>query len=403
VSATATSGTDQHTDGPLTGIVVADFSRVLAGPYCTMLLADLGADVVKVESPAGDDTRQWVPPVRGDLGTYYAAINRNKRSIALDLSDVDDLAVAQALSARADVMIQNFKPGGLARFGLDYDSVAARNPTSIYCSISGFGSGKGASLPGYDLLVQAASGLMSLTGSPDGPPYRSGISVFDVMTGMHSAIGILAAIHHRDVTGAGQHIETNLLSSAMSAMVNQTSAYVAGDVVPHRMGNAHLSLFPYEPLQTGDGELIVIAGNNGQFRRLAAALEAPDLADDPRFDTVGRRNDNREILRPILLDRLATRSAAEWFDVLSAAGIPCGPINDVRGGVELATDLGLEPVALAGGIPTLRHPIRFSRTPARHDLAPPALDEHGAEVRAWLGLPRDHTDVDINTTAKGPS
>ncbi len=376
--------------GPLSGVVVADFSRVLAGPYCTMLLADLGAEVVKVESPAGDDTRHWVPPLRGDVGTYYLAINRNKRSIVLDLSDTEDIEVAHALSARADVMIQNFKPGGLRRFGLDYESVAARNASSIYCSISGFGSDKGASLPGYDLLVQAVSGLMSLTGSPDGPPYRAGISVFDVMTGLHSAIGILAALHHRDATGEGQHIETNLLSSAMSALVNQTEAYVAGDVVPNRMGNAHLSLFPYEPLPTGDGELIVIAGNDSQFRKLAAALGIPDTAEDSRFATVGARNENRETLRPVLLERLATKSAKEWFDVLTAAGIPCGPINDVRGGVEMATALGLEPVVDTAGVPTVRNPIRMSATPARYDLAPPALDEHGDEIRAWLGLPAGH-------------
>ena len=373
--------------GPLAGIVVADFSRVLAGPYCTMLLGDLGAQVVKVESPAGDDTRHWVPPRRGDVGTYYLAVNRNKQSIVLDLSDPNDLAVAHALSARADVLIQNFKPGGLRRFGLDYDAVAERNAASIYCSISGFGAEQGAALPGYDLLVQAVSGLMSLTGSPDGPPYRAGISVFDVMTGLHCAIGILAALHHRDATGRGQHIETNLLSSAMSSLVNQTSAYVAGDVVPHRMGNAHLSLFPYEPLATADGDLIVIAGNDGQFRKLAAALDIAEAATDERFATVGARNDNRELLRPILLERLATRPAQEWFAVLTAAGIPCGPINDIRAGVELATELGLEPVAMAGGVPTVRNPIRMSATPARYDLAPPALNEHGDEIRAWLGQP----------------
>ncbi len=370
--------------GPLAGMVVADFSRVLAGPYCTMLLADLGAEVIKVESPAGDDTRHWVPPRRGDTGTYYLAINRNKKSIVLDLSQAQDLAVAHALSARADVTIQNFKPGGLRRFGLDYESVRDRNPTSIYCSISGFGSGKGASLPGYDLLVQGMSGLMSLTGDPDGPPYRAGISVFDVMTGMHSAIGILAALHHRDQTGQGQHIETNLLSTALSALVNQTSAYVAGDVVPYRMGNSHLSLFPYEPLTTGEGDLIVVAGNDRQFRVLATAIGASGLADDERFATVGSRNANREELRPLLLERLATKSAQEWFEVLTAAGIPCGPINDVRGGVQLATELGLEPVVMAGDVPTVRNPIRMSATPARYDLAPPGLDEQGAEIRAWL-------------------
>ncbi|MBR7826583.1 CoA transferase [Actinospica sp. MGRD01-02] len=372
--------------GPLSGILIADFSRVLAGPYATMLLADLGAEVIKVEGPSGDDTRHWVPPRRGDTGTYYLAVNRNKRSIVLDLGDAEDLKVARALAERADVFIHNFKPGGLDRFGLGYESVRALNERSIYCSISGFGTAAGASLPGYDLLVQGMSGLMSLTGGPDGPPYRAGISVFDVMTGLHSAIGILAALHHRDATGLGQHVETNLLSTALSALVNQTSAYVAGGVVPGRMGNAHLSLFPYEPLPTGDGELIVAAGNDSQFRKLAAALDVPELADDARFATVGRRNDNREQLRPLLLERLATRSAREWFRVLSDAGVPCGPINDVRGGVELAEELGLEPVVRAGDVPTVRNPIRLSETPARYDLAPPALGEHGDEIRAWLGL-----------------
>ncbi len=380
--------------GPLAGLVIADFSRVLAGPYCTMLLADLGADVIKVESPSGDDTRHWVPPTRGETGTYYLSINRNKRSIVLDFGDPDDLQVAHALSARADITIQNFRPGGLTKFGLDYDSVRERNPGAIYCSISGFGADRGAGLPGYDLLAQAVSGLMSLTGAPDGPPYRAGISVFDVMTGLHSAIGILAAVRHRDRTGVGQHIETNLLSTAMSSLVNQTSAYVAGGVVPGRMGNSHLSLFPYEPLRTGDGELIVIAGNDRQFRTLARALGVAEVADDERFATVGARNENRDELRPILLERLATRSAQEWFEILTEAGIPAGPINDVRGGVELAERLGLEPVVLAGDVPTVRNPLRMSVTPARYDLAPPGLDEHGADIRAWLGLGSGHPHPD---------
>jgi crotonobetainyl-CoA:carnitine CoA-transferase CaiB-like acyl-CoA transferase len=372
--------------GPLAGILVADFSRVLAGPYATMLLADLGAEVIKVESPAGDDTRHWVPPRRPETGegTYYLSVNRNKRSIVLDLAEPADLGTARSLAERADVFIHNFKPGGLDRFGLDYASVHALNPCGIYCSISGFGTTGGATLPGYDLLVQGMSGLMSLTGDPQGPPLRAGISVFDVMTGLHSAIGVLAALHHRERTGAGQHVETNLLSTALSALVNQTSAYVAAGVVPGRMGNAHLSLFPYEPLPTGDGELIVAAGNDRQFRKLAEALGLPELAEDERFATVGRRNDNREQLRPLLLERLAGRSAQEWFRVLTDAGVPCGPINDVRGGVELARDLGLDPVVLAGGTPTVRNPIGLSETPARYDLAPPGLDEHGAQIRAWL-------------------
>ncbi|MGO4600001.1 CaiB/BaiF CoA transferase family protein [Terrabacter sp. 2RAF25] len=373
--------------GPLHGLVVADFSRVLAGPYATMLLADLGAEVIKVESPAGDDTRHWVPPVRDEVGTYYLAVNRNKRSIVLDLKDDADLAVAHELSARADIMIQNFKPGGLSRFGLHYDAVTARNPRTIYCSISGFGATGGKDLPGYDLLVQGMSGLMSLTGDPDGPAYRSGISVFDVMTGLHSVIGILAALRHLEQTGEGQHVETNLLSTAVSSLVNQTSAYVAGGVVPHRMGNAHLSLFPYEPLATGDGELIIVAGNDGQYRKLVTELGAPQLADDARFATVGSRNEHRGELRPLLLQLLSKKTAQEWFDQLSTAGIPCGPINDVRGGIELADRLGLEPVVTIEGTPTVRNPIRFSRTPVRYDLAPPALDADGERVRAWLADP----------------
>ncbi|ACV76482.1 CaiB/BaiF CoA transferase family protein [Nakamurella multipartita] len=380
--------------GPLAGIVVADFSRVLAGPYATMLLADLGADVIKVEGPGGDDTRSWVPPTRDDVGTYYLAVNRNKRSVVLDLKDTGDRALAHELSARADVFIQNFKPGGLARFGLDYESVRGRNERIIYCSISGFGADKGANLPGYDLLVQGMSGLMSLTGAPDGPPFRSGISVFDVMTGLHSVIGVLAALHHRDLTGQGQHIETNLLSSALSALVNQSSAYVAGGVVPARMGNAHLSLFPYEPLATGDGELIVVAGNDGQFRRLAETIGRPELADDPRFDTVGRRNDNREQLRPLLLEALSARTAQEWFGLFTAAGLPSGPINTVQGGVELAESLGLQPVVQVGEaqVPSVRNPIRLSATPPDYRYAPPALDEQGEELRRWLREPRRGSD-----------
>ncbi|MFI9386818.1 CaiB/BaiF CoA transferase family protein [Kutzneria sp. NPDC052558] len=369
--------------GPLDGIVVADFSRVLAGPYGTMLLADLGADVIKVESPHGDDTRQWLPPTDGNgVGTYYLSVNRNKRSIALDLADAEDNAVARRLAGRADVLVHNLRPGGMARFGLGYDDVAAVNPAVVYCSISGFGPE--ATLPGYDLLVQGVSGLMSLTGAPDGPPYRAGVAVIDVMTGLHAATGILAALHHRDVTGQGQHIETNLLSAALSSLVNQTSAYVAGGVAPHRMGNEHLSLYPYEPMATGDGELIIAVGNDRQFRRLAAAVGAPELADDHRFATMAVRNANREALRPLLLARLAAKSAQEWFRILTDADIPCGPINDVAQGVELATELGLAPVVDAGGVPTVRNPLTFSATPPRYDLAPPALDQHGPEIRAWL-------------------
>ena len=370
--------------GPLSGLVVADFSRILAGPYATMLLADLGATVVKVESPGGDDTRTWMPPVRDGVSTYYLGINRNKKSIALDLKDPADLDVAQRLARRADVLIENFRPGGLRRFGLDYDSVAAGNERVIYASISGFGSGKGAGFPGYDLMVQAISGLMSLTGDPDGSPYRAGISVFDVMAGMHATIGILAALHHRDEHGTGQHIEVNLLSSAPSGLVNHSSGYVAGGTVPFRMGNAHPSLFPYEPLPTADGELIVITGNDGQFRKLCEVLDLPGLPSDPRFARNQDRTANREALRPLLVERLAKRTKDEWFRDLLAAGVPCAPINTIDGGFALAEELGLDPVVTVGEVPGVRNPIGFSATPATYELPPPGLDEHGEEIRAWL-------------------
>ncbi len=386
--------TDAMRRGPLSGLLVADFSRVLAGPYCTMLLADLGADVIKVESPSGDDTRTWMPPVTEDgTSTYFLAINRNKRSVALDLKADGDRALAQELARRADVLVQNFKPGGLRRFGLDYDAVSAANPSVIYASISGFGSGGGKDLPGYDLMVQAMSGLMSLTGDPEGPPYRAGISAFDVMAGLHTAIAILAALNHRNATGEGQHLDASLMASAMSGMVNQTSAYAAAGVVPFRMGNSHPSLFPYEPLPTGDGDLIVTAGNDAQFRKLCDVLGAPELPDDPRFANNPGRTANRDVLRPLLAKKLAAKSAAEWFDALIAAGVPCGPINTVDKGIAFAEKIGLEPIVTAGtgekARPVLRHPVTFSKTPASYPLAPPELDEQGDEIRAWLGEGRE--------------
>ncbi|MGP7999103.1 MAG: CaiB/BaiF CoA transferase family protein [Streptosporangiaceae bacterium] len=382
--------------GPLSGLLVADFSRVLASPYATMLLADLGADVIKVESPAGDDTRHWVPPVTGDgTSTYFMAINRNKRSVALDLRDAGDLAAGQELARRADVFVENFKPGGLRRFGLDYESVSAGNPAIVYASISGFGAGPGKDLPGYDLMVQAMSGLMSLTGDPDGPPLRPGISVFDVIAGLHTGFGILAALVHRSATGQGQHVEASLMASALSGMVNQTSAWVAGGVIPHRMGNAHPSLFPYEPLPTKDGELIVTAGNDAQFARLCQVIGAPELATDPRFARTDGRTAHRAELKPLLAERLARRTAAEWFAELIAAGVPCGPINTVAGGVDFAAQVGLEPVRQAGqggsAVPTVRHPLDFSRTPPRYDL--PRLGSMSTAPRSgtgWLAGPPNH-------------
>jgi crotonobetainyl-CoA:carnitine CoA-transferase CaiB-like acyl-CoA transferase len=374
--------------GPLSGVLVADFSRVLAGPYATMLLADMGAEVVKVESPDGDETRTWTPPARDDISTYYLGINRGKRSIALDLRDEGDLQLARELARRADVMIQNFKPGGLAKYGLDAATVRGSNPGLVYASISGFGQREGAAVPGYDLMVQAISGLMSLTGDADGPPFRAGISVFDVMAGKDAVIGILAALRHRDATGEGQEVEVNLLSSALSGLVNHSSAWVAGGVVPFRMGNAHPSVYPYEPMPTADRDLIVAAPNDRLFRKLCVVLEIPEVPDDPRFTRNKDRTANREELRPLLVERLATRGAEEWFELLVGAGVPCGPINTIDAGFAMAEKFGLEPVIEAGegerALPMARNPITFSATPTAYALPPPELDEHGVELRKWL-------------------
>ena len=373
---------------PLDGLIVADFSRVLAGPYCSMLLADMGATVIKVESPQGDDTRTWTPPTKNGVATYYMSINRNKKSLVLDFSSEEDRKVGLKLIKRADIFIENFKTGGLKKFGFDFDSVATINPRLIYLSISGFGTAEGAWLPGYDLIVQAVSGLMSLTGDPNGPPFRAGISVFDVMAGLHGLIGVLTALHQRENTGRGQHVEVNLLSSAMSGLVNQTAAYAAAGEVPFRMGNAHPSLFPYEALPTRDRDLIIAAGNDKQFRALCKVLEIESVADDSRFTANSDRTANREQLRPLLLARLAEWAADDLFIALNKVGVPCGPINTIGDGVELAEKLGLKPrIAVGEGdrkVDLIRNPITFSEGEISYDLPPPQLGEHSDEIRKWL-------------------
>jgi crotonobetainyl-CoA:carnitine CoA-transferase CaiB-like acyl-CoA transferase len=386
--------------GPLAGLIVADFSRVLAGPYATQNMADLGATVIKVESPDGDETRGWAPPERDGVSTYFLGINRNKRDVVLDFTDPADRALAQSLASRADIVIENFKPGGLAKFGLDYESVRATNDAVIYASISGFGSAGGANLPGYDLIVQAASGLMSLTGDADGSAYRSGVSVFDVMTGMQATIGILAALNHRNLTGRGQHIEVNLLSTALSAMANHSSTFVAGGKIPYRMGNSHPSLFPYEPMPASDGEIVIVAANDAQFARLARALGIPDVVADPRFARTELRNVNREQLRPLLEAALAKKTVGEWFDLLTEAGVACGPINTIDGGVALAERLGLRPVVLVGdgedAVPMIRNAIDFSLTPATYRSAPPKLGADTEAIKAWLETPATATESSSN-------
>lgn len=376
---------------PLEGIVVADLSRVLAGPYCTMLMADLGATVIKVESPQGDDTRTWIPPEHDGVSTYYLSINRNKRSIVLDFRNPDDVAVVHELFRRADVVVENFKVGALDKFGLGYDAAAEINPELVYLSISGFGTAEGAGIPGYDLVVQAVSGLMSLTGDPEGPAYRAGISVFDVMTGLHGTIGLLAALHQRSQTGRGQHVEVNLLSSALSGLVNHTGGYAASGVVPFRMGNEHPSVYPYQTMPTADRDVIVACGNDRQFQALCNVLGVPELAQDDRFKLNADRTANREILHPMLLAELAKWSADDLFDRLNTAGVPCGPVNTIDEGVALAERLGLNPIVeVAEGdrsVNLIANPISFSDAQASYRRLPPRLGEHTDEIRAWLDEP----------------
>jgi crotonobetainyl-CoA:carnitine CoA-transferase CaiB-like acyl-CoA transferase len=378
--------------GPLDGLVVADLSRVLAGPYCTMLLADMGATVIKVESPAGDETRTWTPPDRDGVATYYLSINRNKRSVVLDFNDGDDVELTRELLRRADVAVENFKPGGLHKFGLDYESVRALNPRLVYLSISGFGTAEGAWLPGYDLVVQAVSGLMSLTGEPDGPAYRAGVAAFDVMTGLHGLIGVLAALRQRDETGEGQHVEVSLLASALSGLVNQSGAYAAAGVVPHRMGNAHPSVYPYQTMPTKDRDVIIAAANDRQFRSLCEVLGIAEVADDPRFRLNADRTANRAELHPLLLEKLHEWTADDLFLALNRAGVPCGPINSIGEGVQLADRLGLDPIVAVGGeIDAIRNPITFGGSQLRYDTPPPSLGEHSDEIRSWLSTSPNET------------
>ena len=374
--------------GPLEGLVVADLSRVLAGPFATMLLGDLGADVVKVEHPeGGDDTRGWGPPWYGGHSTYYLSVNRNKRSVALDLKTDPGREAARALAGRADVLVENFKAGALERMGLGYEEVARDNPRLVWCSISGFGGGAGAELPGYDFLVQAMSGLMSITGPAGGEPTKVGVALVDVLTGLYATSGILAALQARERTGRGQRVEVSLLGSALASLVNQASSFLCTGTVPRAMGNRHPSITPYETLATADRPLVVAVGNDGQFARFCRVLGLDALATDPRFAANADRVTNREALAALLERALAARGAADWVAALAEAGVPCGLVNDVGEAFALAERLGLDPVADAGGVPQVADPIGLSAAPASYRLAPPALGQHTAEVLRWLAAP----------------
>lgn len=367
-------------------MLVADFSRVLAGPLATSMLADLGARVVKVERPGGgDDTRAWGPPWTATSSSYFECANRSKESVVLDLDDPGDLALARTLAERADVVVENFRDGVLASRGLDHATLSAANPRLIYCSITGFGSGAGADLPGYDFLVQAVGGLMSITGEADGGPTKVGVALVDVLTGKDAAIGILAALAERERSGRGQRIEVDLLSSLLGSLANQASSYLATGEAPHRMGNRHPSIAPYETLRCKDEQLAVCCGNDAQFRRLAEVLGARGLADDERFATNPARVQHRAALVAALEERLITDTAAAWAERLAAVRVPAGRVGDIADGLALAEAVGLEPIVrIEGSVPQVRHPVRYGRTPVTDYAAPPRLDQHGAEIRRWL-------------------
>ncbi|MFI8321690.1 CaiB/BaiF CoA transferase family protein [Streptomyces sp. NPDC085529] len=383
-----------HTDHPrepgpgaLSGIVVADFGRVLAGPYMTMLLADLGADVIKIERPdGGDDTRAWGPPFADGQATYFLGVNRNKRSVALDLTDPDGLAAARAIVDRADVLVENFRPGTMERLGLGFEEVRRTNPGLVYCSVTGFGTEGGATLPGYDLLVQAVGGLMSVTGEPGGQGTKAGVALVDVITGLHAGLGVLAALRHRERTGEGQRVEVSLLGSLLSALTNQAAAHLGAGVVPRAMGNRHPSITPYEVFEARDRPLVLAVGNDRQFRALCARIGRPGLAEDPRFATNTARVAHREELTAELAGPLAARTADAWFEELTAAGVPCGPINDLAGAFALADRLGLRArlPEEAAGPGQVAHPVRLGATPPSYRSAPPRLGEHTAEVVAGI-------------------
>jgi crotonobetainyl-CoA:carnitine CoA-transferase CaiB-like acyl-CoA transferase len=364
----------------LENLRVLDFSRVLAGPFATMMLADFGATVIKVERPGvGDETRSWGPPYddRGEA-TYFQSVNRNKHAIVLDLATEADLERARALALESDVLVENFRPGVMDRLGLGHEQLRVDRPALIYCSITGFGSGAGARLPGYDLLVQALGGLMSITGDPGGEPQKVGVALVDVLAGLFATVGILAAARHRDATGEGQLVEVNLLSALLAALVNQASAYTIAGVVPERLGNAHPSIAPYELVATAEGDLVLAVGNDRQFAALCAVIGAPELAGDRRFRANADRVANREALRRRLEEQLAQRPALEWAELLTEERVPAGVVNDVRAAFALAQSLGLEPtVAIArddGGVVRLTsNPVRLSRTPASYRGAPPSF------------------------------
>jgi crotonobetainyl-CoA:carnitine CoA-transferase CaiB-like acyl-CoA transferase len=374
--------TQTSTPSALSDVRILDFSRVLAGPFATMMLADLGAAVTKVERPGtGDETRSWGPPYdAAGEATYFQSVNRNKRSVVLDLSADPDRDRALTLARASDVIVENFRPGVMDRLGLGCEQLRGADPALIYCSITGFGAGAGAHLPGYDLLIQALGGLMSITGPADGEPQKVGVALVDVLAGLFATVGILAALRHRDATGEGQRIDVDLFSALLAALVNQGTAFTIGGVIPARLGNSHPSIAPYELLATREGELVVAVGNDRQFVALCEVLGVGALAADRRYARNSDRVANRAQLRADLEARLGARPAADWARELTAVRVPAGVVNDIGAAFALAESLGLAPIvdlpaADGSAVRLTRNPIRLSRTPPSYRSAPPLLPE----------------------------
>ena len=376
--------------GPLAGALVVDLSRILAGPLATMTLADLGAEVIKVERPgAGDDTRTWGPPWAADgTATYFQSVNRNKRSLALDLKSPDDVELLKRLLRRADVVIDNFMPGVLQRAGLGDAELRALNPRLVIGRVSGFGSAGGRLRPGYDFVVQALGGLMHITGEADGPGMKAGVALVDVLTAKDLVIGVLAALRRRDETGIGTTVEANLLSSLQGALANQSQAVVGAGREPGRMGNSHPSICPYESLATADGELAVAIGNDHQFAKFTAELGVAALADDPRFATNPARVAHRAELRPLLEEALAADTALAWEARLVPLNLAVGRVATISEGIELAASLGIDPVVELerDGVASkgIRHPLRYTPEFDLPRVGPPPLDADGPQLRARL-------------------
>ncbi|WP_411564100.1 CaiB/BaiF CoA transferase family protein [Pseudomonas shirazensis] len=388
--------------GALSHLRVLDLSRVLAGPWSGQILADLGADVIKVERPgAGDDTRAWGPPFLKDAygentseAAYYLSANRNKRSVTIDFTQPEGQRLVRELAARSDIVIENFKVGGLAAYGLDYTSLKAVNPRLIYCSITGFGqTGPYAKRAGYDFMIQGLGGLMSLTGRPEGEagagPVKVGVALTDILTGLYSTVAILAALAHRDQAAVGQHIDMALLDVQVACLANQAMNYLTTGNAPRRLGNAHPNIVPYQDFPTADGDFILTVGNDGQFRKFAEVAGQPQWADDPRFATNKQRVANRAELIPLIRQATVFKTTAEWVAQLELAGVPCGPINDLAQMFQdpqvLARGLALSiPHPLAGSVPQVASPIRLSETPVEYRQAPPLLGEHTEAVLSEL-------------------